>query len=435
MNPILAIVGRPNVGKSTLFNRLTRSKRALVDNRPGITRDRLHGVITHEGFQMTLVDTGGFEDLGQDPLQKGVRAQVETAIQEADRVIFMVDGREGVLPGDEEMARLLRRTQKKVFLAANKIDGPENEHLANDFYQLGYKTVYALSAAHGHGVKALLHELTQGLSPSRDTSESSDEIRVAVLGKPNVGKSSLINRILKTDRLVVSELPGTTRDTVDSTFSYGGRKYLLIDTAGIRRKSRVREKIDTFSMIKAIKSLDRCHVAVLLLDGAEGVSDQDARICGYAFEKGRGLVLAVNKWDLVKGNKEKKDQLERGIQRQLKFIAFAPRINLSALTGERVIKLFSRVDSVYDQFSKRISTALVNRAIQEVIEKHPPSRIGRGRLKFFYATQTRTKPPTFTVFVNRPDMLHFSYERFLNNQLRVNLGLTLTTVKLLFRKR
>ncbi len=299
MNPILAIVGRPNVGKSTLFNRLTRSKRALVDNRPGITRDRLHGVITHEGFQMTLVDTGGFEDLGQDPLQKGVRAQVETAIQEADRVIFMVDGREGVLPGDEEMARLLRRTQKKVFLAANKIDGPENEHLANDFYQLGYETVYALSAAHGYGVKALLHELTQGLSPSRDTSGNPDEIRVAVLGKPNVGKSSLINRILKTDRLVVSELPGTTRDTVDSTFSYGGRKYLLIDTAGIRRKSRVREKIDTFSMIKAIKSLDRCHVAVLLLDGAEGVSDQDARICGYAFEKGRGLVLAVNKWDLV----------------------------------------------------------------------------------------------------------------------------------------
>ena len=217
MPPLLAIVGRPNVGKSTLFNRLTRSKRALVDDRPGITRDRLHGVITHEGLQMTLVDTGGFEDLGQDPLQKGVRAQVETAISEADRVIFMVDGREGVLPGDEEMARILRRTQKKVFLAANKIDGPEKEHLANDFYQLGYKTVYALSAAHGYGVKTLLHELARGLSPSQDTSESSDEIRVAVLGKPNVGKSSLINRILKTDRLVVSELPGTTRDTVDAT--------------------------------------------------------------------------------------------------------------------------------------------------------------------------------------------------------------------------
>ena len=435
MTPLLAIVGRPNVGKSTLFNRLTRSKRALVDNRPGITRDRLHGTITHEGLRMTLVDTGGFEDLGQDPLQKRVRAQVETAIREADRVIFMVDGREGVLPGDEEMARLLRKTQKKIFLAANKIDGPEKEHLANDFYQLGYETVYALSAAHGYGVKSLLHELFKGLSPSQDIPDGADEIRVAVLGKPNVGKSSLINRILKIDRLVVSELPGTTRDTVDSVFSYGGRKYLLIDTAGIRRKARVKEKIDTFSMIKAIKSLDRCHVAVLLLDGSEGVSDQDARICGYAFEKGRGLVLGVNKWDLVQGNTEKKDLLERGIERQLKFIAFAPRINLSALTGERVMKLFTGIDTVYDQFSARISTALVNRAIQEVIEKHPPSRIGRGRLKFFYATQTRTKPPTFMVFVNRPDMLHFSYERFLNNQLRLNLGLTQTSIKLLFRKR
>jgi GTP-binding protein len=435
MPPILAIVGRPNVGKSTLFNRLTRSKRALVDDHPGITRDRIHGTITQEGLQMTLVDTGGFEDLGQDPLQKGVRTQVETAISEADRIIFMVDGREGVLPGDEEMARLLRRTHKRVFLAANKIDGPENEHLANDFYQLGYETVYPLSAAHGYGVKGLLHELVKGLSPSEDIPGNTNEIRVAVLGKPNVGKSSLINRILKSDRLVVSDLPGTTRDTVDSTFSYGDRKYLLIDTAGIRRKSRVREKIDKFSMIKAIKSLDRCHVAVLLLDGAEGVSDQDARICGYAFEKGRGLVLGVNKWDLIKGSKEKKNHLERSIERQLKFIAFAPRINFSALTGERVMTLFSRIDTVYDQFSVRISTALVNRAIQEVVEKHPPPRIGSGRLKFFYATQTRTKPPTFTVFVNRPDMLHFSYERFLSNQLRLHLGLTQTTLKLLFRKR
>ncbi|EFK09818.1 ribosome-associated GTPase EngA [delta proteobacterium NaphS2] len=435
MPPVIAIVGRPNVGKSTLFNRLTRSKRALVDDRPGITRDRLHGTISHEGLQMTLVDTGGFEDLGQDPLQKGVRAQVETAIQEADRIIFMVDGREGVLPGDDEMAHLLRRMQKRVFLVVNKIDGPEKEHLAGEFYQLGYDAVYTLSAAHGYGVKALLNDLVKGLSPSEDTGEDSEEIRVAVLGKPNVGKSSLINRILKTDRLVVSELPGTTRDTVDSAFSYGGREYLLIDTAGIRRKSRVREKVDKFSMIKAIKSLDRCHVAVLLLDGAEGVSDQDARICGYALEKGRGIVLAINKWDLVKGNVEKRNQLERGIERRLKFISFAPRINLSALTGERVMKLFSRIDSVYDQFSRRIGTPLVNRAIQEVMEKHPPPRLGRGRLKFYYGTQTRTKPPTFTVFVNRPDMLHFSYERFLNNQLGIHLGLTQTPLKLVFRKR
>ncbi len=435
MEPILAIVGRPNVGKSSLFNRLTRSKNALVDNRPGITRDRLQGIITHEGIRMMLVDTGGFEDLGQDPLQKGVRTQVETAIKEADRVIFMVDGREGVLPGDEEMAGILRRTHKKIFLAANKIDGPEHDHLINDFYQLGFETVHAISAAHGYGLKALLYELIQDLAPSPSTPDNPDQIRVAILGKPNVGKSSLINRILKADRLVVSELPGTTRDTVDSPFSYGGREYLLIDTAGIRRKARVKEKIDTFSMIKAIKSLDRCHVAVLLLDGAEDISDQDARICGYAFEKGRGLVLGINKWDLVKGDAQRKELLKKGIERQLKFVSFAPQINLSALTGERVMTLFSKIDTVYDQFSTRISTAIVNRAIQQVIEKHPPPRIGRGRLKFFYATQTRTKPPTFAVFVNRPDMLHFSYERFLNNQLRLHLGLTSTPIKLIFRQR
>lgn len=439
MGPVVVIVGRPNVGKSTLFNRLTRSRSALVDDRPGITRDRLHGIINHEGITMTLVDTGGFEDLGQDLLQKGVRTQVKTAITEADLVILMVDGREGVLPGDEEMARILRKSQKKVFLAANKIDGPEHDHLANDFYQLGYETVYAVSAAHGYGLNALLHELVKDLPssppPSPDMPKKPDEIRISVLGKPNVGKSSLINRILKADRLVVSELPGTTRDTVDSPFSYGGREYLLIDTAGIRRKARVKEKIDTFSMIKAIQSLDRCHVAVLLLDGAEGVSDQDARICGYAFEKGRGLVLCVNKWDLIKGDARKRDLLKKGIERQLKFMPFAPQVNLSALTGERVMTLFSKIDTVYDQFSTRISTAIVNRAIQEVIEKHPAPRIGSGRLKFYYATQTRTKPPTFTVFVNRPDMVHFSYERFLSNQLRLHLGLTSTPMKLIFRQR
>lgn len=435
MDPVIAIVGRPNVGKSTLFNRISRSKTAIVDDRPGITRDRLQATINFEGVRLILVDTGGFEDLGQDPLQKGVRKQVEAAIQDADRIILMVDGREGVLPGDAEMACMLRRSQKPVFLAANKIDGPEHEHLAHIFYELGYDTIHPISAAHGFGIKSLFHEVVAGLSPSQDTPRDPHEIRIAVVGKPNVGKSSLINRILNSDRLVVSDLPGTTRDTVDSPFTRGGRNYLLIDTAGIRRKARVREKIDKFSMIKAIKSLDRCHVAVLLLDASEGVSEQDARICGYAFEKGRGIVLAVNKWDLVKGNPEIKGRLERGIQRQLKFISFAPRINLSALTGERVMKLFPKVDQVFDQFSARIGTAIVNRAFQEVIMKHPPPRIGRGRLKFYYATQTKTRPPTFTAFVNRPDMLHFSYERFLINQLRLFLGLPRTPIGLTFRER
>ena len=284
MAPVIVIVGRPNVGKSTLFNRLSRSKTALVDNRPGITRDRLYATINVEGISAGLVDTGGFEDLGQDPLLKEVRAQVQKAVEESDRVIFMVDGRQGVMPGDEEMAQVLRKSKKEVFLAVNKIDGPEHDSLALDFYKLGFKHPHPVSAAHGYGVNAFITEVVRGLSASEVEREDPNQIRVAVLGRPNAGKSSLINKILKKDRLVVSELPGTTRDTVDTIFHYGEREYLLIDTAVIRRKAKVKAKIDKFSMIKAIKSLDRCHVALVLLDADEGGSDPDAWIVGYAVE-------------------------------------------------------------------------------------------------------------------------------------------------------
>ncbi len=385
---------------------------------------------------MTLVDTGGFEDVGQDPLLKEVRVQVEKAVEECDRVIFMVDGRQGVAPGDEEMAEVLRKSGKKVLLAVNKIDGPEHDHLAHDFYSLGLDTPYPISAAHGYGVKDLIREVVSGLGPSETEREDPNQIRVAVLGRPNSGKSSLINRILKEDRLVVSEIPGTTRDAVDTLFRYGGREYLLIDTAGIRRKARVSEKIDMFSMIKAIRSLDRCHIALILLDADQGVSDQDARICGYAIEKGKGVILTVNKWDLVKGDARKREILDRDIERKLKFVPFAPQIHVSALTGERVMKLFEKIDTVFDQFATRIGTGVVNRAIQKIIEKHVPPMAGhQGRLKFFYATQTRTRPPTFAVFVNRPEMIHFSYERFLVNQLREEFGLAFTPIRITFKKR
>jgi len=436
MSAIIAIVGRPNVGKSTLFNRLSKSRSALVDDRPGVTRDRLYAPIMFDGVSLTLVDTGGFEDLGQDPLLREVRVQVEKAVAESDRVIFLVDGRQGLAPGDEEMAEVLRKSRKSVVLAVNKIDGPEHDHLAHDFYSLGLSTPYPISAAHGYGVKGLIAEVVEGLGPSKAEKEDPDQIRVAVLGRPNAGKSSLINRILKEDRLVVSEIPGTTRDAVDTLFRYGGREYLLIDTAGIRRKARVSEKIDMFSMIKAIRSLDRCHIALILLDADQGVSDQDARICGYAIEKGKGVILTVNKWDLVKGDARKREILDRDIERKLKFVPFAPQIHVSALTGERVMKLFEKIDTVFDQFATRIGTGVVNRAIQKIIEKHVPPMAGhQGRLKFFYATQTRTRPPTFAVFVNRPEMIHFSYERFLVNQLREEFGLAFTPIRITFKKR
>lgn len=435
MAPIIAIVGRPNVGKSTLFNRLSRSGNALVDDRPGITRDRLYAPIMWDGASFTLVDTGGFEDLGQDPLQREVKAQVEKAVQEADRIIFMVDGRQGLVPGDEEMAGLLRRSQKKVYMAVNKIDGPEHDHLTHDFHALGVGVPYPVSAAHGYGVRPFMELLIKDLGLSEAEREDPDQIRVAVLGRPNTGKSSLINRILREERLVVSGMPGTTRDAVDALFHRGGREYLLVDTAGIRRKAKVSEKIDRFSMIKAIKSLDRCHVALILLDAGEGVSDQDARICGYAFEKGRGMVVTVNKWDLIKGDPRKRELLDQSIKRKLQFVSFAPRIHVSALTGERVMDLFGKIDAVFDQFSRRINTGRVNRAVQQIVEKHPPPRAGRGRLKFLYATQVRTRPPTFVLFVNRPEMVHFSYERFLVNQLRESLGLGLTPIQILFKRR
>lgn len=423
------------MGKSTLFNRLSRSRNALVDNHPGITRDRLYASINYEGFPLTLVDTGGFDDLGHDSLLEKVRSQVEKAIEEADRVIFLVDGRQGTIPGDEIVADILRRNQKKVFLAVNKIDSPELDHLALDFYGLGAKSVYPISAAHGYGIKRLMRTVIKDLPKTELQKDNDNQIRVSVLGKPNVGKSSLINRILGLDRLIVSEIPGTTRDAVDTLFHYRGKEYLLIDTAGIRKKARIKEKIEKFSAIKAIKSLDRCHLATVLLDAGESISEQDARICGYAFEHGKGIVLAVNKWDLIKGNIKKRDLLNSEIERQLKFVSFAPRVNISALTGERVMKLFEKIDLVYEQFSRRISTSAVNNAIQKMIDKHPPPRIGRGRLKFLYATQVRTKPPTFVVFVNRPEMIHFSYERFLINQLRSHFQLDFTPIALKFRKR
>ncbi len=435
MTHVIAIVGRPNVGKSTLFNRLSRSKAALVDDRPGVTRDRLQAAVEFEGRTLVLVDTGGFDDLEQDAMHQKVNEQVRIAVADAHQIIFMVDGRQGVMPGDEEIADLLRRSRKPTFLAVNKADGPEHQHLVSDFFQLGLPAVHAISAAHGFGVKSFMTSVVAGLPTSETDGAMPDQIRVAVLGRPNAGKSSLINRIIGLERLLVSEIPGTTRDPVDTPFTYNGRSYLLIDTAGIRRKARVKEKIDRFSMIKAIHSLSRCHIALMLLDADAGVSEQDARICGYALDQGRALILVTNKWDLIKEDRDKKRQLDNDIDRQLQFIFFAPRLNISALTGERVMKLFEKINQVYDQYNHRVPTSMVNRAIQEMIQLHPPPYAGRGRIKFFYATQTRVRPPTFVVFVNRPDMIHFSYKRFLINRIREQFTLTGTPIKLIFKKR
>jgi GTP-binding protein len=436
MTSFIAIVGRPNVGKSTLFNRLSRSMNALVDDQPGVTRDRLYSTLRWEDHPLTIIDTGGFDESGDEPLLEGVRSQVLKAIEESDRVIFMTDGRDGLMPGDREMANLLRRSEKKLFLAVNKIDGHVQERLLSDFYALGLEKLYPISAAHGYGVISLMEDVVADL-PAVEPEEKEDEgrIRVAILGKPNVGKSSLINRILGFERLLVSELPGTTRDSVDILFTMGEKSYLFIDTAGIRRKARVREKIEKFSMIKALRNLDRCHIAVIVLDALGGLTDQDVRICGYAFERGRALILTLNKWDLVKGDPEKRKKLVESLDLDMGFVSFAPRLSVSARTGERVNTLLGMIDHVFTQFSQRIATPVVNKALEEIVQKKPPPRTGKARLKLSYATQTGVKPPAFTVFVNRPDLLHFSYHRYLINQFREQLGLAQTPIKIIFKKK
>lgn len=423
------------MGKSTLFNRLSRSRDALVDDKPGITRDRLYAHARWENTPLTIIDTGGFDDSDHEPLLMEVRKQVLKAIEEADKIIFMVDGPQGIMPGDKDIADHLRRSEKKAYLTVNKIDGPEHDHLVNDFYSLGVDKVFPLSAAHGYGLKALMQEVIFGLSKHVPEGEDEGRIKVAVLGRPNVGKSSLINRILGFERLLVSELPGTTRDSVDTLFSWQGKEYLFIDTAGIRRKARVKEKVEKFSMIKALRNLDRCHVAVILLDATAGIAEQDARICGYALERGRAIILALNKWDLVKKDHDRKKLLNEALGRQLKFVSFAPRVSLSAFTGERVKKLLEKINLLHDQFCKRVSTSAVNKALENMTQKNPPQRIGRGSLKLFYATQTNIQPPTFAVFANRPDKVHFAYKRFMVNQLREHFELNQVPVRLVFKKK
>jgi len=435
MNTLIAIVGRPNVGKSTLFNRLTRSRAALVDDQPGITRDRLYAPVEWEGKGFTLVDTGGFDDSEEAPLLQGVRNQVVKAIEEADSILFMVDGRDGLMPGDEKVADVLRRSRKKVFIGVNKVDGQEHQHLTADFYNLGFDRVYPVSAAHGYGLADLLDAMTEDLEEPARKEAPEDLTKVAIIGRPNVGKSSLINRIVGTERLLVSELPGTTRDSVDIHFALRGKNYVFIDTAGIRRKGRVKEKIEKFSVIKALQSLDRCHVAVVLIDASEGVTDQDAHICGYAFERGRGVILAVNKWDLVKKDPEKKKHLIDTLDRQMSFLSFAPQLYMSALTGEKVKTLFEKIDLLHGQLFRRIDTNIVNKALTLMVQKNPPPKMGRGRLRFFYATQTGVMPPSFALFVNRPDLVHFTYERYLLNQFREKLELNEVPIRLKFRKK
>ena len=434
MKPIVAIVGRPNVGKSTLFNRITRTKDALVDDLPGVTRDRIFGDAEWDGVPFTLVDTGGFAGDDEDGFAAQIRHQVQQAIDDADLILLVLDGKNGISPYDRDLVERLRPVTKPVMVAVNKIDGIEQEDRLYEFYGLGFEQVHALSAEHRYGFNDLMDLIVSRLPQSASEADT-DEIRVAVVGRPNVGKSSLINRILGEQRLVVSDVPGTTRDSVDSLFRIDRQSYRLIDTAGIRRKGKVSRKLEKFSVIKSLRSLDRCDVALIVIDAAEGITDQDTSIAGYAHERGCGCVFLLNKWDLVEKTTATARRYQERLREAAKFLSFAPSLTVSALTGQRVFKLFHLVDAVFRQYTTRIGTGQVNRIIERAIQYNEPSLIRGRRLKFYYATQVSARPPTFVLFVNAPDAVHFSYRRYLTNRLREETGLDRTPLRIWFRQR
>ena len=434
MKPIVAIVGRPNVGKSTFFNRITRSRDAIVDDFPGVTRDRNYGDATWNDVVFTLVDTGGFLSDDKDDFANEIRFQVLQAIEDADVIILLLDGKAGISPYDRDIIEILRTTEKPVFYAVNKIDGLEQETNLYDFYSLGIKKLYPVSAEHRYGVHDFLDDLILAF-PKYDSVQTEDMIKLAVVGRPNVGKSSLINRILGEKRLLVSDIPGTTRDAIDSVCNIDGKPYLLIDTAGIRRKGKVSKKIEKFSIIKALRSLDRCDVALIVMDADEGITEQDINIAGYAFERKCSCIMLLNKWDLVEKDSKTAKKYYEQLKIESKFLSFAPAITISALTGLRVPRIFTYVDEVYNQYAARITTGQLNRIMELAIKKNEPSLFRGKRLKFYYAAQVTAKPPTFVCFVNYPDAVHFSYKRYLINQIRERAGLDKTPIRLLFRQR
>ena len=434
MKPVVAIVGRPNVGKSTFFNRITRSRNAIVDNSPGVTRDRNYGDATWNNVVFTLVDTGGFLSDDKDNFANEIHFQALEAIEDADVIILLLDGKAGISPHDKDVVEILRTTAKPVFYAVNKIDGLEQETNLYDFYSLGIKKMYPVSAEHRYGVYDFLDDLILAF-PESAPEQTEDMIKLAVVGRPNVGKSSLINRILGEKRLLVSDIPGTTRDAIDSVCTINGKSYLLIDTAGIRRKGKVSKRIEKFSVIKALKSLDRCDVALIVMDANEGITEQDITVAGYAFEKKCSCIMLINKWDLVEKDSKTVKKYYEQLRMESKFLSFAPAITISALTGLRVPKIFTYVDEVYSQYATRITTGQLNRIIELAIKKTEPSLYRGKRLKFYYVTQVTAKPPAFVCFVNYPDAVHFSYKRYLINRIREHTGLDKTPLRLIFRQR
>ena len=435
MSSIVAIVGRPNVGKSTLFNRILGRRMAIVEDIPGVTRDRNYADVSRYAKRFTLIDTGGFEPASNDRLLAQMREQSQLAMEEADIILFVMDGREGLNPADEEVAGMLRQVDKPVLFVVNKVDGPSQEAMLGEFYALGVGELYPISAEHRHGVGSLVDEVLDLLPEQGEDQENLTETRLSIIGRPNVGKSSLVNRLLGYERVVANPTAGTTRDSVDTPFIYNEKRYVLIDTAGIRRKGRVSQKLEKYSVIHALKALDRTHVALVVIDAEEGITDQDLTIAGYAHERGRAVILIVNKWDLVKKDNTTMGEYVKDVRDAFKFLPDSPIHFVSALTGQRINKIMADVEMVSDEFNRKVSTAELNRVLKDAEINHPPPMFRGRRLKLFYATQTAVRPPTFNIFVNKAEGIHFSYERYLMNCLRQAFGFVACPIRLKFSDR
>ena len=432
--PVIAIVGRPNVGKSTIFNRIVGERISIVEDIPGVTRDRIYSSGEWLNHDFNIIDTGGI-DIGDEPFLEQIRQQAEIAIDEADVIIFLTNGREGVTSADEEVARILYKAKKPVVLAVNKIDNLEMRNHIFDFYSLGFGDPFPISGSHGLGLGDLLDEAAKHFPDGKAKDYDDDVICFSLIGRPNVGKSSLVNAILGEERVIVSDISGTTRDAIDSSLTYSGQRYVIIDTAGMRKKGKVYETTEKYSVLRALRAIERSNVVLVVINAEEGIIEQDKRIAGYAHEAGRAIVIVVNKWDAVEKDEKTMKEFEQNIRDEFLFLSYAPIVFLSAKTKKRIHTLMPMINEANENHSRRVDTSILNDVVMDAVAMNPtPSDNGR-RLRIYYTTQVAVQPPTFVVFVNEPELLHFSYERFLENRIRDAFGFEGTPIKIFPRAR
>ncbi|MGM9994481.1 MAG: ribosome biogenesis GTPase Der [Candidatus Avigastranaerophilus sp.] len=434
--PIVAIVGRPNVGKSTFVNRLLGARHSIVDDRAGVTRDRIYFDVEWMEKEFTVIDTGGIIPGDEDEIMLNIFTQAKVACEEADKIIFIVDGKDGINPVDYDIANILRKSGKEIFLAVNKLDSPDKFMNITDFYALALGEPIAISALHGSGGVGDLLELVTKDFEAGNKEEPCENIRIAIVGKPNVGKSSIVNALLNKERVIVSDVSGTTRDAIDSKVKYEGEEFILVDTAGIRKKSKVDWGIEKFAVDRSIRAIRNCDIAVLVVDATEGISDQDKKIAGTIIDAGKGMILAINKWDLIEDKQSSTiNKFEKEIDREMPFLSYVPKVFISAKTKQRLVNLYKLSKEVYSESTKRVSTSLLNRVVMDAISMNPPSSIRGKRLKLFYTTQVKAQPPTFVLFINNEDLLKDNYSKYLENKLREAFGFKGSPIKISAREK